>query len=1267
MPYRQLITIPLPAGRTGPTWHLSLALVPRLQEHGTLADYNLDWARWPVIAGALGFNVFLNNALAPINPARVTIVSPPPDPALWEALFGTPPSAQRVTKYRFVDRRQPDFREFPSAEVVDGLRELYLTVADRFPETPPTPEQVLRLTAAEIVKGSTLLAAEDYLAPTSDPPVEQSDGPGLEFHELMTVLRAHPHLLRLLGLVVDFDVQLQPGAPLPDRVRVETNWAGLTGAAPRDECPLVMGLDSELWSRPRSPDEHVASYLRLSDAARYQMATTDLVSASQRLLDYQRTTLTSAATAPVPSPREAGVTVVHTDLAELLTRRFERQRELENQIDQWFTSGTNRQPQIGLEDVTSGYRYDILDAFDPTWRSVFERHTTDGYFFPRDPKLGIVPPDDEGRWTLALATEGDERYVAQRSGVEYTQEGGPNVKKREANDQSTWRLPIAAFRWNGWSAATPPPGSSLNGSGDATPPAANVGITDQAALLEVNYQPVPGTLPRLRYGHTYNVRARATDLAGNSKTVADPVPDDAVSAPATFRRTQPIGAPMVVRTVPKQTPGVGDTPATLVIKSEQDQPEEEIAPTDRHVYPPRISQARLELHGLPVGGVDPDSYRFLVKRDAKRLDDQVGVDPVTSDLVSGSFDSAGHHLPGPDRPPAEYLVDPAALSVTMAGAPGAPDPVVVAYGGAWPDPLAVHIELRAGSAPPVVSDPGAPVSVLLNMPPGRVQQMELSHAVDPAMIDQFEAFGGLSKKRQGELRALVELGRHHVISARTPLTLVHAVRVPVTAAGFSGADLVVGRQTGSRFGNVSGGITLDRPSTERIVLVGAWTDPVDDIALAAPTTRSYQADTAVIVDLDGEERTGVLDAATLDLVDTRRHTATLHMVAFSRFSRYFTEQIDDFVISSSAQSALLDGRGVVPRSVLIGADGVDLQLGTDYTVDRDTGTVTRTNGGNWDTGTAYTARYIPLPVSRTSLDEALGTATVVFPSAVRPSPPLVADVVPAASRLVTSDADHIVVDHDGRVLRVLLERPWFSSGEDERLAVLLDHDPAGIPVHTSWGRDPLVAGTGSLPTPGLEHFPAATETVTEGDIDVAAHAVRFDEERGLWAADIAIDADLGDRPFVRLALGRYQPVAVEGLALSPEVQPDPVRLGPRRQSLADRTATAGTVLCTMKFTPTEHVVQVRVQQADPNIADPDLRWSDVEGSGGPLVVTLTPDVADASVHAGPVELPNIEGEVRLVYEDLLPVTRTDSMTGEAVADLEVVYRETITVPAEWRA
>ncbi|HEX4981860.1 MAG TPA: hypothetical protein VFV63_09185, partial [Ilumatobacteraceae bacterium] len=121
MPYRQLVTIPLSTGFTGTTWHLSVAYVPRLHEEGKLSDYALDWAQWPAIAGALSVNIFVNNAVNPINPARITTVSPAPSLDVWEALFGpATKSDQPVEAYRFIDRRQPNLREFPSAEVIDG-------------------------------------------------------------------------------------------------------------------------------------------------------------------------------------------------------------------------------------------------------------------------------------------------------------------------------------------------------------------------------------------------------------------------------------------------------------------------------------------------------------------------------------------------------------------------------------------------------------------------------------------------------------------------------------------------------------------------------------------------------------------------------------------------------------------------------------------------------------------------------------------------------------------------------------------------------------------------------------------------------------------------------------------------------------------------------------------------------------------------------------------------------------------------------------------
>ncbi len=1273
MPYRQLITIPMTTGASGDTLHVSVALVPRLHEKGTLADYSLDWAHWPTIAAALSFDVLFNRAPAPINPARITVVSPTPRLDVWEALFGrAATSSQPVDQYSFVDRRHTEFRAFPSVPVVDALRDLYAEVSDKFPESPPTSREVLALTASAIFKGSTLLDAEKHLLPTSEPAVVPLDGPGIEFHQMLTILRAHPHLLRLLGLVVDLDIELQPLAPPPRMIRVRTDWAATTGAGARDECPLVMQLDGELWPLPLFPDEHVGQYLKLNNGERYRMTTSDLASASQRLLDFQRTVVARDGAAPIPAPLEAGIAVVHTDLAASMSRRLTHQRNLEDDIDRWLTNRINRPPIIGLEDVAAGYRYDLIDLDDPTWRSPFERRSIAGYTFPRVPALDIEVPDDEGRWTLAVSTEGDELHTPRSTRVTYSQEGKPDIHKDEANDQTTWRLPIEAFRWNGWSAATPHPGSSLSSSGRAVEPAGNKVVTGQAAQLEVDYRPVPGTLPRLRYGNTYQMRARATDLAGNSRTVAEVAPNEAVSPPITFGRTQPVLAPIPIRTVPKAIPGVGDTAATLVIKSELDQPDQDIAITTRHMYPPRLSQARLELHGLPAGGVDPASYDFLAERDALRLDDQVGADPVTGDLVSGSFGADGQHVPADDQPLANYIVDPAATGVTFGGAPGEIDPITTTYRGSWPEQRALQVELHAGDDATEIPPEGAVEPLRFWVARGRVREIELSHTVATDLVEHFDAYRMLAPARQHELRDLIERGRHHIVSARAPLTLVHAVRVPVEPATFSGAVPALSRDAGSRFGAITTGINIDRPSTERVVLIGDWTDPVDVLADTAPSERSYRADTAVPIELgpDDWEHVGLLDGTTLDLVDPRRHTVTLQMTAFSRFSRYFTEQVDGFRIPAASGLAVLPvTEGVVPRSVkIVDADGATLRRDIDFTVDRATGTITRVPTGSLELDTDLTVRYIPLPISRPSIDAPRGTTTQVFPAAIRPTPPVVAGVVPAATRTIDEADDRIIVDHDGRVVRVMLERPWWSSGEEERLAVVLDRNPpAGtVPTRTRWGRDPLVSGGAEIVAPMVGMFPAATETAHVGDADVAAHAVVFDAERGVWIADVPIEAEIGERPFLQLTLARYQPIALDGLALSDEVGTDPVRLGPRRRTAAQRQATPGDVLCSMWHAPIDHTVQVRVQQADTGITDPDLRWADLLDGLDPMIVTLSPSVVRGTTrHRGVITLPTSSTNLRLVLEDLEPVMRTDADTGAAVEDVELVYRETVEIPSDW--
>ena len=110
MPYRQLVTIPLSTGFTGTTWHLSVAYVPRLHEAGKLSDYDLDWAQWPAIAAALSVNIFVNNAPNPINPARITTVSPTPSLDVWRHCSGRLPSRtnpSRLPLHRPASTRLP--------------------------------------------------------------------------------------------------------------------------------------------------------------------------------------------------------------------------------------------------------------------------------------------------------------------------------------------------------------------------------------------------------------------------------------------------------------------------------------------------------------------------------------------------------------------------------------------------------------------------------------------------------------------------------------------------------------------------------------------------------------------------------------------------------------------------------------------------------------------------------------------------------------------------------------------------------------------------------------------------------------------------------------------------------------------------------------------------------------------------------------------------------------------------------------------------------
>ncbi len=184
----------------------------------------------------------------------------------------------------------------------------------------------------------------------------------------------------------------------------------------------------------------------------------------------------------------------------------------------------------------------------------------------------------------------------------------------------------------------------------------------------------------------------------------------------------------------------------------------------------------------------------------------------------------------------------------------------------------------------------------------------------------------------------------------------------------------------------------------------------------------------------------------------------------------------------------------------------------------------------------------------------------------------------------------------GGGLRVYLNRPWNTSGYGEMLAVVLpastftddpNDQPAGQPLKnfvTQWGNDPIwlspfVPGSspkpgnfplartaadpdgkwlpdfapaeeadqppGSFQVTGLEHPDLHTPTA-QSVVDVAPHDVFFDEERQLWYCDIEVTWGAAYFPFIRLALARYQPVALHAAHLSNVVLADFMPLVPDR-------------------------------------------------------------------------------------------------------------------------
>ncbi|MBV8777352.1 MAG: hypothetical protein JO258_09170, partial [Alphaproteobacteria bacterium] len=742
-----------------------------------------------------------------------------------------------------------------------------------------------------------------------------------------------------------------------------------------------------------------------------------------------------------------------------------------------------------------------------------------------------------------------------------------------------------------------------------------------------------GSLPQLRFGVHYRLRARAVDLAGNSVALPAPTPD-AMAAPAggmvlPYLRFEPILPPLVV---PRQLPSAGASLERIVIRSRNTTPaldEVATAETDeRHIAPPRIAVRMAEAHGLldgPQGLLNGDAATFnlIATRDAFTLPSEDGLPIVAGPTLDVGYlpdplsrGAALRNLPGiaadqEGRIAGNLLayqtlpdVQPLAGSVTY-----------IDFGEAWPDRRAFRLfMLESGGTPGWdaanrVLSIGLPKSAVIEVPlssyplPSDLSLMGVWNWLREAFeAQQAAALGSpdaeLSVNFGADAAALITRlaleGGHDMITPGRTLTLVHAVQQPLGHPVFGqlpvvhrpGAPILASalrnrftpitawRAHGAHDAVLLGALRIHGASSAKIDLEARWLEVTDNLGNPGPTKSpaSDHVETIDLSDLGG-------GAIAADPKSTRDVAVYIPLVDTLWFAAPFDELAG--VTAPTAVAAPLHQLHDT-RHRWISYQAVATSRFEEYFP---------------ESGLDFTRTSPPLLVD--------------VPSSARPVAPDIAYVVPTFGweRQETSNVKTSV--RFGNGLRVYLNRPWFSSGENELLGVVL-WPAAGPsiqaadfetlkPYFTQWGNDPIWQSGALHPVPSAADFPLATTIGTGRSLDetaqtfdVAGHDLAYDTARGLWFCDITFANVAAYTPFVRLALARYQPHSIEGVELSRVVLADFAQIAPNRTALlsidpADPRRARLVVGGLGPRLPTLSQIGVVVQQRNPAV-ESDLGW-----------------------------------------------------------------------------
>ncbi|MGR0221290.1 hypothetical protein [Agromyces sp. ZXT2-6] len=1081
----------IPAGREPEHGHLRVTVfvTPRLATGAAagvlvpITDFPA-FANWPAtLAGArFAFDIGGVGQVEGFEPDGAIA----PDPDLWERLFG----GTTVGEARFQHFEQAVVHSYPVGEVASAVTGLFQLIAASSPESfPPVTRGPLRgkldelkspVPPSERWKGGrrqevkrrlaefrgasdpqgrflsidavppaerpsvALAAAASFYDRTDDPwdPVTATAPPPTpvppEFHSFVARCADFPELLRHLGLAIDVFVPDDPGIHEHTTVQV---LAGVNGGdlesllAPKPARPITNAHRTDrVWapaSRSELPDI-VDGSLVVDDTRRFLVDQLDpdgsALKVTTLLADLERVdaelrdsaarndhapSMTTDA-ASLPALRSAGIIVARHDRAAGLVEQFDASADHE------ADHAAGRSAVLDAADVTRGWRLDIQDEASGT-REWYSLHRRTGEYELVEPgparvPLPVQPAPDEGHLKAASTSSGDPAPTA---------------------DQYLHETVIG---WDGWSLAVKRPGKVVDETDPVDPQKTPPEVADTGFPLAARFAVQRGSLPRLRYGRRYRLRVRAVDLSGRS------IPEDQLDEAherdldEPYQRWEPVPSPAVVplteytegeslmRMVIRSTPG---TPVADYVSLDRvrtlsgHQPSGDLGivyrtENERNLAAPIGSVQLAETHGRFDAALAGDpvavAQQFAIAgREAGSYLTLPGGRVVSTRVPPPAFDGSkgqalldGDYVVHANRAlPLPYLPDPLARGVSFTSLPGdatgggggaggevegVPPTRMLRWPGdpgTWFDRRPVLLRIVEGDAPPVFDEPARTLTV--SLPKATTATVRLSSFLDDADVDLMRVWhliDDLQAPASAAERDTVRRGRHWMVTPFTELTLVHAVEKPLEPP-----EIRLGagsrRDVHATFSLLPGVVHNHAASTGRIDIDAAWEDPVDDVL--EPTPR---------------------------MEPKRAHVADFRLEAF---------EVDAQMWPTSGPAAGPYG----PRHEVRHEFGDTRHRYVHYT----------------PTATTRFREYFPPQVTeRPELITSTGPVlTVDVPSSARPAPPDVEYIVPTWEwRTEPLDAGGAFAVRRIRTaggLRVYLGRPWYSSGPDELLGVVLARQP----------------------------------------------------------------------------------------------------------------------------------------------------------------------------------------------------------------------------------